>query len=142
MWWLDANEAFDGSDAGEVDGRSMHEKSLTGYTRKMVLQLILSNLSQPAPNISHVLLGLRPAVEEFERCRHNSSDDAIVSINELSPYFKWSGDSCFQAIMQIVDNFVKFDANIEIATLCYRIIYQLCKAPSTSFCYGTFTGSF
>ena len=41
-------------------------------------------------------------------------------------------DSCFQAIMQIVDNFVKFDANIEIAILCYRIIYELCKAPSTS----------
>ena len=34
--------------------------------------------------------------------------------------------------MQIVDNFVKFDANIEIAILCYRIIYELCKAPSTS----------
>ncbi len=137
LWWLDANEALDGrnnnnNNSNNLDSHLIQDKSLIAYSRKMVLQLILSNLSQPAPNISHVLLGLRPAVELFDRQRRSSSNDAIVCINELSPTFEWSGDSCFKAIMQIVDNFVKSDSSIEIATLCYRIIYELCKAPATS----------
>jgi hypothetical protein len=132
LWWLDANEAFDDSDTDVSNNHFLQAKGLMAYSRKMVLQLILSNLSQPTPNISHVLLGLRPAVEQFDRCRRSSFDDAVVSINELSPFFNWSGDSCFQAIIQIVDNFVKYDTSSEIATLCYRIIYELCKAPATS----------
>ena len=33
LWWLDANEAFDGSDASNVDSRLIHEKPTGGLER-------------------------------------------------------------------------------------------------------------
>jgi hypothetical protein len=137
VWWLDGNirdaENMEGSDFGMEDDdleESKMETSIGEHVRQMVVELLLSGIDSPAPNVSHVLLGMHNAIINYKEGLERPSNDFT---NFLSKDFGWEGDSCYLAIVdRVLRDYLTDRRRGRLSSLCYRIIYKLCQSSSTS----------
>jgi hypothetical protein len=129
-WWSDGSEGWADD---RMRGNAEVERDMYIYSHRQVLQLILGNLKNGCPSIAHVLLGLRPAIDNYSKAsRSGQWVEMESSIQALSRTLGWTGDSCLLAIKEIVENYVRTGDRPDLAALCYRIFYELCKSPATS----------
>jgi hypothetical protein len=149
-WWMDGNirdaenmEEIDSADNGRVDGGkedddtddALIEDSIGEHVRQMVAELIVSGLEAPAPNVSHVLLGMHTAITEAVQYQRRGFNGLAArnNANKLAANFGWSEDSCYRAIVgRVTQDFLSDRRRSRLASLCYRIIFTLCRQPVTS----------
>ena len=111
----------------------------------MTLEMLLANVLSPGPNLTHMLLGMGDAVRQLKRQRYGTEARARRTIElELSRDFGWEGDSCFHAILYILDQYVSacdasktvsresFASWQRLASLCYKLLCLLCEQRDTS----------
>lgn len=81
----------------------------------LIMQLLIDNVSRPAPNITHLLL-------KFDL-------DSPVERTVLQPKFHYS---CLKVILEILDKLVKPDVNALLHEFGFQLLYELCLDPLTS----------
>ncbi|XAR66900.1 hypothetical protein NMG60_11013275 [Bertholletia excelsa] len=81
----------------------------------LILQLLIDNISRPAPNIAHLLL-------KFDL-------DAPVERTLLQPKFHYS---CLKVILDILEKLSKPDINSLLHEFGFQLLYELCSDPLTS----------
>lgn len=80
----------------------------------LIMQLLIDNISRPAPNITHLLL-------KFDL-------DIPVERTVLQPKFHYS---CLKVILEILDKLVKEDVNALLHEFGFQLLYELCSDPLT-----------
>ncbi|KAK1417250.1 hypothetical protein QVD17_26375 [Tagetes erecta] len=81
----------------------------------LIMQLLIENISRPAPNITHFLL-------RFDL-------DSPVERTVLQPKFNYS---CLKVILDILETLPKPDVNYLIHEFGFQLLYELCSDPLTS----------
>ncbi|KAK6156483.1 hypothetical protein DH2020_010731 [Rehmannia glutinosa] len=81
----------------------------------LIMQLLIDNISRPAPNITHLLL-------KFDV-------DSPVERTYLQPKFHYS---CLKVILDILDKLSKPDVNALLHEFGFQLLYELCVDPLTS----------
>ncbi|XP_078432384.1 nuclear pore complex protein (DUF3414) isoform X2 [Wolffia australiana] len=81
----------------------------------LILQLLLDNITRPAPNITHLLL-------KFDV-------DAPVDHTVLDPKYHYS---CLKVILKNLDKMSNPHANGLLYEFSYQLLYELCTEPLTS----------
>ncbi|CAI8589519.1 unnamed protein product [Vicia faba] len=81
----------------------------------LILQLLIDNISRPAPNITHLLL-------KFDL-------DTPVERTILQPKFYYS---CMKVILDILEKLLKPDVNALLHEFGFQLLYELCIDPFTS----------
>ncbi|XP_028801287.1 nuclear pore complex protein NUP205-like [Neltuma alba] len=81
----------------------------------LIMQLLIDNISRPAPNITHLLL-------KFDL-------DAPVERTVLQPKFHYS---CMKVILDMLEKLLKPDANALLHEFSLQLLYELCVDPLTS----------
>ncbi|GLT26191.1 hypothetical protein SLA2020_012740 [Shorea laevis] len=80
----------------------------------LILQLLIDNISRPAPNITHLLL-------KFDL-------DTAVERTVLQPKFHYS---CLKVILEMLENLSKPDVNALLHEFSFQLLYELCLDPLT-----------
>ncbi|XP_030954556.1 nuclear pore complex protein NUP205 isoform X1 [Quercus lobata] len=80
----------------------------------LIMQLLIDNVSRPAPNVTHLLL-------KFDL-------DTTVERTVLQPKYHYS---CLKVILEILDKLVKPDVNALIHEFGFQLLYELCLDPVT-----------
>ncbi|KAL7600679.1 hypothetical protein Lser_V15G24008 [Lactuca serriola] len=80
----------------------------------LILQLLIDNISRPAPNITHFLL-------RFDL-------DSPVERTVLQPKFNYS---CLKVILDILEMLPKPDVNAMLHEFGFQLLYELCSDPLT-----------
>ncbi|KAL3535856.1 hypothetical protein ACH5RR_004317 [Cinchona calisaya] len=81
----------------------------------LILQLLIDNISRPAPNIAHLLL-------KFDL-------DNPVERTVLQPKFHYS---CLKVILDVMEKLSKPDVNALLHEFGFHLLYELCVDPLTS----------
>ncbi|XP_076958818.1 nuclear pore complex protein NUP205-like [Bidens hawaiensis] len=81
----------------------------------LIMQLLIDNISRPAPNITHFLL-------RFDI-------DSSVERTVLQPKFNYS---CLKVILDILETLPKPDVNYLLHEFGFQLLYELCSDPLTS----------
>uniref|UniRef100_A0A7N0VJ21 Nuclear pore complex protein NUP205 n=2 Tax=Kalanchoe fedtschenkoi TaxID=63787 RepID=A0A7N0VJ21_KALFE len=81
----------------------------------LIMQLLINNISRPAPNITHLLL-------KFDI-------DTPVERTVLQPKFHYS---CLRVILDVLENLSKPDVNALLHEFGFQLLYELCLDPLTS----------
>ncbi|KAM0018026.1 putative nucleoporin [Helianthus debilis subsp. tardiflorus] len=81
----------------------------------LIMQLLINNISRPAPNITHFLL-------RFDL-------DSPIERTVLQPKFNYS---CLKVILDILETLPKPDANYLLHEFGFQLLYELCSDPLTS----------
>lgn len=81
----------------------------------LIMQLLIDNISRPAPNITHFLL-------RFDL-------DSPVERTVLQPKFNYS---CLKVILDILETLPKPDINCLLHEFGFQLLYELCSDPLTS----------
>ncbi|GAB2300342.1 hypothetical protein Dimus_034380 [Dionaea muscipula] len=81
----------------------------------LIMQLLIDNISRPAPNITHLLL-------KFDL-------DAPIEHTVLQPRFHYS---CLRVILDILDKLLKPEVNGLLHEFGFQLLYELCVDPLTS----------
>lgn len=81
----------------------------------LILQLLIDNISRPAPNIAHLLL-------KFDL-------DTPIERTVLQPKFHYS---CLKVILDILEKLPKPDINSLLLEFGFQLVYELCSDPLTS----------
>ncbi|XP_004515149.1 nuclear pore complex protein NUP205 isoform X2 [Cicer arietinum] len=81
----------------------------------LIMQLLIDNISRPAPNITHLLL-------KFDL-------DTPVERTVLQPKFYYS---CMKVILDILEKLLKPDVNALLHEFGFQLLYELCTDPLTS----------
>lgn len=81
----------------------------------LIMQLLIDNISRPAPNITHLLL-------KFDL-------DTSIERTILQPKFHYS---CLKVILDILDKLFKPDVNALLHEFGFQLLYELCLDPLTS----------
>ncbi|KAJ8753188.1 hypothetical protein K2173_017774 [Erythroxylum novogranatense] len=84
-------------------------------TGVLIMQLLIDNISRPAPNITHLLL-------RFDL-------DSSIEKTVLQPKFHYS---CLKVILEMLEKLLKPDINALLHEFCFQILYDLCLDPLTS----------
>ncbi|XP_070003798.1 nuclear pore complex protein NUP205 [Nicotiana sylvestris] len=80
----------------------------------LILQLLIDNISRPAPNIAHLLL-------KFDV-------NSPVERTMLQPKFHYS---CLKVILDVLENLLKPDVNAFLHEFAFQLLYELCTDPLT-----------
>ncbi|GFS40925.1 nuclear pore complex protein [Actinidia rufa] len=80
----------------------------------LILQLLIDNISRPAPNVAHLLL-------QFDL-------DNPVERTLLQPKFHYS---CLKVILDILEKLLKPDINALLHEFGFQLLYELCSDPLT-----------
>ncbi|CAL0304986.1 unnamed protein product [Lupinus luteus] len=80
----------------------------------LIIQLLIDNISRPAPNITHLLL-------KFDL-------DMPVERTVLQPKFYYS---CMKVILDMLENLLKPDVNALLHEFGFQLLYELCVDPLT-----------
>ncbi|KAB2020059.1 hypothetical protein ES319_D07G040900v1 [Gossypium barbadense] len=80
----------------------------------LIMQLLIDNVSRPAPNITHLLL-------KFDL-------DTSIERTLLQPKFHFS---CLKVILEILENLSKPDVNAWLHEFGFQLLYELCLDPLT-----------
>ncbi|XP_020214281.1 nuclear pore complex protein NUP205 isoform X1 [Cajanus cajan] len=80
----------------------------------LIMQLLIDNISRPAPNITHLLL-------KFDL-------DTPIERTVLQPKFYYS---CMKIILDILEKLLKPDANALLHEFGFQLLYELCVDPLT-----------
>ncbi|KAK8523521.1 hypothetical protein V6N13_113466 [Hibiscus sabdariffa] len=80
----------------------------------LIMQLLIDNVSRPAPNITHLLL-------KFDL-------DTSIERTVLQPKFHYS---CLKVILEILENLSKPDVNALLHEFGFQLLYELCVDPLT-----------
>ncbi|KAE8668521.1 NUP205 protein [Hibiscus syriacus] len=80
----------------------------------LIMQLLIDNVSRPAPNIAHLLL-------KFDL-------DTSIEQTVLQPKFHYS---CLKVILEIMENLSKPDVNALLHEFGFQLLYELCVDPLT-----------
>ncbi|KAL5547863.1 hypothetical protein UlMin_003094 [Ulmus minor] len=80
----------------------------------LILQLLIDNISRPAPNITHLLL-------KFDL-------DSAIERTVLQPKFHYS---CLKVILDILEKLSKPDVNALLHEFGFQLLYELCMDPLT-----------
>ncbi|KAJ7956691.1 Nuclear pore complex protein [Quillaja saponaria] len=80
----------------------------------LIIQLLIDNISRPAPNITHLLL-------KFDI-------DTPVERTVLQPKFHYS---CMKVILDILEKLLKPDVNAMLHEFGFQLLYELCIDPQT-----------
>ncbi|KAK9269394.1 hypothetical protein L1049_001167 [Liquidambar formosana] len=80
----------------------------------LIMQLLIDNISRPAPNITHLLL-------KFDI-------DTPVERTLLQPKFNYS---CLKVILDILEKLSKPDVNALLHEFGFQLLYELCLDPLT-----------
>lgn len=80
----------------------------------LIMQLLIDNISRPAPNISHLLL-------KFDL-------DTPIERTVLQPKFYYS---CMKVILDILEKLLKPDVNALLHEFGFQLLYELCVDPLT-----------
>ncbi|KAH0970347.1 hypothetical protein GBA52_022503 [Prunus armeniaca] len=80
----------------------------------LILQLLVDNISRPAPNITHLLL-------KFDL-------DSPIERTVLQPKFHYS---CLKVILEILEKLSKPDVNVLLHEFGFKLLYELCLDPLT-----------
>ncbi|KAH1131571.1 hypothetical protein J1N35_002949 [Gossypium stocksii] len=80
----------------------------------LIMQLLIDNVSRPAPNITHLLL-------KFDL-------DTAIERTLLQPKFHFS---CLKVILEILENLSKPDVNASLHEFGFQLLYELCLDPLT-----------
>ncbi|XP_020537054.1 nuclear pore complex protein NUP205 isoform X2 [Jatropha curcas] len=80
----------------------------------LIMQLLIDNLSRPAPNITHLLL-------KFDL-------DTPIERTVLQPKFHYS---CLKVILEILEKLLKPDINALLHEFGFQLLYELCLDPLT-----------
>lgn len=80
----------------------------------LIMQLLIDNVSRPAPNITHLLL-------KFDL-------DTSIERTLLQPKFHYS---CLKVILEILENLSKPDINALLHEFGFQLLYELCLDPLT-----------
>ncbi|TXG61268.1 hypothetical protein EZV62_012631 [Acer yangbiense] len=80
----------------------------------LIMQLLIDNISRPAPNITHLLL-------KFDL-------DTPIERTILQPKFHYS---CFKIILEILEKLSKPDVNALLHEFGFQLLYELCLDPLT-----------
>ncbi|XP_031097713.1 nuclear pore complex protein NUP205 isoform X1 [Ipomoea triloba] len=80
----------------------------------LILQLLIDNISRPAPNITHLLL-------KFDL-------DSPIERTMLQPKFHYS---CLKVILDQLEKLFKPDANALLHEFGFQLLYELCIDPLT-----------
>ncbi|KAK6945090.1 Nucleoporin Nup186/Nup192/Nup205, partial [Dillenia turbinata] len=80
----------------------------------LIMQLLIDNISRPAPNITHLLL-------KFDL-------DSPVERTLLQPKFHYS---CLKVVLQILEKLWKPEANALLHEFGFQLLYELCLDPLT-----------
>ncbi|XP_050114954.1 nuclear pore complex protein NUP205 [Malus sylvestris] len=80
----------------------------------LILQLLVDNISRPAPNITHLLL-------KFDL-------DRPIERTVLQPKFHYS---CLKVILEILEKLSKPDVNVLLHEFGFKLLYELCLDPLT-----------
>ncbi|XP_009364040.2 nuclear pore complex protein NUP205 [Pyrus x bretschneideri] len=80
----------------------------------LILQLLVDNISRPAPNIAHLLL-------KFDL-------DRPIERTVLQPKFHYS---CLKVILEILEKLSKPDVNVLLHEFGFKLLYELCLDPLT-----------
>lgn len=80
----------------------------------LIMQLLIDNVSRPAPNVTHLLL-------KFDL-------DTTVERTVLQPKYHYS---CLKVILEILDELVKPDVNAMLHEFGFQLLYELCLDPLT-----------
>ncbi|XP_048134215.1 nuclear pore complex protein NUP205 isoform X2 [Rhodamnia argentea] len=81
----------------------------------LILQVLIDNISRPAPNIGHLLL-------KFDL-------DGPIERTMLQPKFHYS---CLKVILEILEKLQKPDVNALLHEFGFQLLYELCLDPVTS----------
>ncbi|KAJ0515388.1 putative nucleoporin [Helianthus annuus] len=81
----------------------------------LIMQLLIDNISRPAPNITHFLL-------RFDL-------DSPIERTVLQPKFNYS---CLKVILDILETLPKPDVNYLLHEFGFQLLYELCSDPLTS----------
>ncbi|KAL2479697.1 Nuclear pore complex protein [Abeliophyllum distichum] len=81
----------------------------------LIMQLLIDNISRPAPNVTHLLLS-------FEV-------DSPVERTVLQPKFHYS---CLKVILDMLDKLSKPEVNALLHEFGFQLLYELCVDPLTS----------
>ncbi|KAI3814618.1 hypothetical protein L1987_14258 [Smallanthus sonchifolius] len=81
----------------------------------LIMQLLIDNISRPAPNVTHFLL-------KFDL-------DSPVERTVLQPKFNYS---CLKVILDILETLPKPDVNYLLHEFGFQLLYELCSDPVTS----------
>ncbi|KAK1312026.1 hypothetical protein QJS10_CPA07g00690 [Acorus calamus] len=80
----------------------------------LIIQLLMDNISRPAPNITHLLL-------KFDV-------DTLVERTVLQPKYHYS---CLKVILDILEKLSKPDVNALLHEFGFQLLYELCCDPLT-----------
>ncbi|KAK7304174.1 hypothetical protein RJT34_15273 [Clitoria ternatea] len=80
----------------------------------LIMQLLIDNISRPAPNITHLLL-------KFDL-------DTPIERTVLQPKFYYS---CMKVILDILEKLLKPDVNALVHEFGFQLLYELCVDPLT-----------
>lgn len=80
----------------------------------LIMQLLIDNISRPAPNITHLLL-------KFDL-------DTPIERTVLQPKFHYS---CLKIILEILEKVSKPDVNALLHEFGFQLLYELCLDPLT-----------
>ncbi|PKA64573.1 hypothetical protein AXF42_Ash007319 [Apostasia shenzhenica] len=81
----------------------------------LIMQLLIDNISRPAPNISHLLL-------KFDL-------DGPVEKTQLQPKYQFS---CLKVILENLDKLLKPEVNALLHEFGFQLLYELCLDPLTA----------
>ncbi|KAL2929631.1 hypothetical protein RDABS01_035041 [Bienertia sinuspersici] len=81
----------------------------------LILQLLIDNISRPAPNVTHLLL-------KFDL-------DSPIERSVLQPRFNYS---CLKVILDMLDKLTKPDINAMLHEFGFQLLYELCVDELTS----------
>ncbi|KAL9242432.1 hypothetical protein vseg_016427 [Gypsophila vaccaria] len=81
----------------------------------LILQLLIDNISRPAPNVTHLLL-------KFDL-------DTPIERTLLQPKFHYS---CFKIILEMLDKLIKPDVNALLQEFSFKLLYHLSIDELTS----------
>ncbi|XP_021760813.1 nuclear pore complex protein NUP205-like [Chenopodium quinoa] len=81
----------------------------------LILQLLIDNISRPAPNVTHLLL-------KFDL-------DTPIEHTVLQPRFNYS---CLKVILDMLDKLLKPDVNALLHEFEFQLLYELCVDELTS----------
>ncbi|KAL8128568.1 hypothetical protein V2J09_017723 [Rumex salicifolius] len=89
-------------------------ESITDDPGVLILQLLIDNISRPAPNITHLLL-------KFDL-------DISIDRTVLQPKFNYS---CLKVILDMLDKLLKSEVNGLLHEFGFQLLYELCVDPLT-----------
>ncbi|KAL3747686.1 hypothetical protein ACJRO7_016483 [Eucalyptus globulus] len=81
----------------------------------LIMQVLIDNISRPAPNIAHLLL-------KFDL-------DSPIERTMLQPKFHYS---CLKVVLEILEKLQKPDVNALLHEFGFQLLYELCLDPVTS----------